>query len=183
MAMWRALVKHISRLWGRRSMPRLTAGTTAPPFALASTEGKRYSLPEGLAGGPVLATFFKVNCPTCQYTLPFVERLYRQFRAQGVQVWGFSQDETHASRQFAREYGLTFPILIDDHPYKVSRAYRLEFVPTIFLTAPDGRITVASEGFCKADFLEIQKSLAQSHSAVPGALFLPAENVPEYKPG
>jgi peroxiredoxin len=164
-------------------MPVLTAGKTAPPFSLASTGSERYSLQEGLAGGPVLATFFKVNCPTCQYTLPFLERLYRQFRDKGVQVWAIAQNETHDSRQFAKEYGLTFPILIDDYPYAVSRAYRLEYVPTIFFITPDGHIAVSSEGFCKADLLEIQKSLAQSLSASPGALFLPAEKVPEYKPG
>jgi peroxiredoxin len=181
--MLRKLLKYISGFLGGRSMPVLTAGKTAPPFALLGTDSKQYALQEGLAAGPVLTAFFKVNCPTCQYTLPFVERLYRQFRDKGVQVYGVSQDEAHSSRQFAKQYGLTFPILIDDHPYKVSRAYRLEYVPTLFLVAADGHIVVSGEGFSKADLLEIQKSLAQSLSASPGALFLPTEKIPEYKPG
>ena len=45
-------------------MPVLKAGKSAPPFALNATDGKSYSLQEGLKHGPVLAAFFKVNCPT-----------------------------------------------------------------------------------------------------------------------
>jgi peroxiredoxin len=164
-------------------MPLLTAGKIAPPFELAGTDGKQYSLPAGLAHGPVVAAFFKVNCPTCEYTFPFLERLYQQFRPHSVQVWGIAQDSARDSQLFAKEYGLTFPILIDGNAYAISRAYRLEYVPTIFLIGPDGRITISSEGFCKADLVAVQKSLAQIFSASPGALFQPAEKIPEYKPG
>jgi hypothetical protein len=53
----------------------------------------------------------------------------------------------------------------------------------MFLVKSDGRIEISSEGFCRADLLAIQKSLAQSLSATPPALFLPSERIPEYKPG
>ena len=164
-------------------MPVLNAGKAAPPFDLAGMDGKNYSLQEGLARGPVLAAFFKVSCPTCQYTLPFLERLYQQLRPQGGQVWGIAQDDASQARHFASEYKITFPILIDDSPYAISRKYELEYVPSVFLIEPDGRVAACSEGFCKADLLEMQKSLAQSLAASPGPLFLPKERVPEYKPG
>ena len=164
-------------------MPVLKVGESAPDFGLVATDGKRYSLQEGLKLGPVLVAFFKVACPTCQYTFPFLERLYQQLRSSGVQIWGISQDGVKDSQRFARDYSVTFPILIDDRSYRVSREYRLEYVPSIFLIAPEGRITIASEGFSKRDLLEIQKSLAQRLSASVGALFSPKENVPEYKPG
>lgn len=164
-------------------MPVLSAGKAAPPFELAGVDGQKYSLKGSLARGPVLLTFFKVSCPTCQYTFPFLERLYQQLRAQGAQVWGVVQDEARDARQFAKEYDVTFPILVDDYPYELSREYGLKYVPTVFLIGPDGNIGVASEGFAKADLLEIQKSLAQSFSASPDPLFKPAEKIPEYKPG
>jgi len=56
-------------------------------------------------------------------------------------------------------------------------------VPSVFLVKSDGRVEISSEGFSKADLLAVQKSLAQSSSVTPPALFLPAENVPAYKPG
>jgi peroxiredoxin len=164
-------------------MPALKAGKSAPPFRLNATDGKSYSLQEALKQGPVLAAFFKVTCPTCQYTFPFLGRLYQQLHSSGVQIWGISQDGLKDSQRFARDYSVAFPILIDDYPYRVSREYRLEYVPSLFLIAPDGSITIESEGFVKRDLLEIQKSLAQALSASVGALFSSKENVPEYKPG
>ena len=164
-------------------MAVLGVGRPAPQFGLFAIDGKKYSLQEGLKRGPVLAAFFKVACPTCQYTFPFLERLYQQLRSSGVQIWGISQDGVRDSQRFAREYAVTFPILIDDYPYHISREYGLEYVPSILLIAADGSIAIQSEGFTKRHLLEIQKSLAQTLSASVGALFQPSEKVPEYKPG
>ena len=161
----------------------LTAGKTAPTFQLAATDGKLLSLQAALGKGPVLLAFFKVSCPTCQYTFPFVERLHRQLQDQGVQIWGIAQDNAQYAAEFAKTFGLTFPIFIDDSPYKISRQFGLSHVPSIFLIAPEGHIELTSEGFCKSELLAIQKSLAPSHSVAPAALFLPSERVPEYKPG
>ena len=164
-------------------MSVLKAGKPAPQFCLLALDGKKYALQEGLKHGPVLAAFFKVSCPTCQYTFPFLERLYQQLSTHGVQIWGISQDGVKDSQRFARDYSVTFPILIDDYPYQISRDYGLEYVPSIFLIAPEGLIAIESEGFVKRDLLEIEESLAQTLSAPVGALFQPSEKIPEYKPG
>src|SRR5574337_728466 len=99
-------------------MPSLTPGKNAPAFELTGTDGKQYSLNGALKRGPVLLTFFKVNCPTCQYTFPFLDRLHRQLGAQGAQVWGIAQDDARDSQRFGKEYGVTFPILLDEDNYK-----------------------------------------------------------------
>jgi len=164
-------------------MPTLSAGKIAPAFQLATTTGKVVSLQESLGKGPVLLAFFKTSCPTCEFTFPYLERLHQQLREHGVQVWGVAQENAQDSARFAKAYGLTFPVLIDDLPYKISRDYSLEYVPSLFLVKSDGHIEISSEGFCKADLLAIQKSLAQSLSATPPSLFLPSERIPEYKPG
>jgi peroxiredoxin len=164
-------------------MSILKVGEPAPRFELAAIDGRKYSLQEGLKNGPVVAAFFKVACPTCQYTFPFLERLYKQLCSSGVQIWGIAQDGVKDSQRFAREYSVTFPILIDDYPYQISREYGLEYVPSIFLITPDGCIAIESEGFAKRDLLEMQKSLAPTLSASAGALFRPSEKVPEFKPG
>ncbi len=124
-------------------------GTVAPQFELADSDGNRFSLQDTLAHGPVLLAFFKVSCPTCQFTLPFVERIYNQFRGRGVEVWAISQDGARDSQQFAGQFGITFPILFDEQPYATSRAYRLEYVPSLFLIGSDGRILVSGEGFSR----------------------------------
>ena len=161
----------------------LTAGKSAPNWELTSTDGKQYSLKDGLAKGPVVLAFFKVECPICQFTFPFLERLCQQLKTQGVQIWGISQDDQRATLRFAKEYGITFPLLIDAYPYETSRKYRLDYVPSIFLIGPGDKIRIASEGFSKADLLAIQKALAQQHGVVPSELFQPRESIPEYRPG
>ncbi len=181
--MLRVLLQYLLTLVGKKAMPSLTPGKIAPTFQLATTTGKALSLREALGKGPVLVAFFKASCPTCQYTFPYLERIHQQLREHGVQVWGVAQDSAQEATRFAKTYGLTFPILIDDHPYKTSRDYALQYVPSLFLVKSDSRIEISSEGFCKADLLAIQKSLAQSLSAKPPALFLPSEKIPEYKPG
>jgi peroxiredoxin len=164
-------------------MSILSPGKPAPPFQLATTAGERLSLPEGLSGGPVLLAFFKISCPTCQFTFPFLERLHRQMGAQGLRIWGVVQDKAPDAARFATAYGVTFPILVDDPPYKVSRAYGLSHVPSLFLVQADGQIEISGDGFSKSDLLAIQRSMAQLLAAMPPALFLPAEKIPEYKPG
>jgi len=164
-------------------MSTLAMGRRAPPFELNSMEGEKYSLQSLLAKGPVLAAFFKVSCPTCQYTFPFLERLYQQLGANGVLLVGISQDSTRDSQKFAEQFGVTFPVLIDREPYAVSRKYGVEFVPTLFLITPDSQVEISGDGFSKSDLVTIQKSLARHSGVTPRALFEPGERVPEYKPG
>ena len=161
-------------------------GELVPPFSLKATDGKTLALKEALAKGPVLAVFFKVSCPTCQFTIPYIERIYRQLReagADGTEVWGISQDKADDSQRFMQEYGVTFPVLLDPEPYETSQAYGLTHVPTVFLIAPDGRVEVGCDGFSKSDLLRIHKKLSERSANKLPALFQPAERVPEFKPG
>jgi peroxiredoxin len=164
-------------------MAALTAGAAAPDFTLAGTNGESHNLQEALARGPLLAVFFKVSCPTCQFTLPFVERLFQQFKSQGAQVWAVSQDDPEDSRRFAERFGISFPVVVDPKPYRVSRSYGLRFVPTMFLIGSEGEIQLTADGFSRPDLLEIQKRFGSHFSATAPPLFQPGEKIPEYKPG
>lgn len=167
-------------------MAVVSAGRKAPAFNLPGINGKNFSLEEALTRGPLLAAFFKISCPTCQFTFPFLERLYQQFLAagaSGIQVWGISQDNLECTRQFAREWGVTFPLLVDEEPYEISQDYGLTYVPSLFLIAPAGQVEISSDGFSKSELLAIRKSLAQHYSANPAELFRKVEHIPEFKPG
>ncbi len=164
-------------------MASLAVGTPAPPIELTGVDGRKYSLKGALEHGPVIAAFFKASCPTCQFTFPFIERLHRQFGGKGATVWGVAQDNASRGGEFAAQYGITFPILIDDEPYSTSRAYKLKFTPTLFLIRPEGEISLLSEGFAKRDILQIQHELARRIDVEAAPLFRPGERIPEYKPG
>lgn len=171
---------------GKRVNATIEAGQAAPPFTLDGVDGKKHALQEALSRGPVLVAFFKISCPTCQYTFPFIERIYQQLRsagADGFEIWGICQDNAAHSRDFAKAYGITFPVLMDDEPYTLSQQYGLEYVPTLFLMAPDGKVEITCDGFSKSELLSIQRRLAELKSVRLPALFQPGEKVPEFKPG
>jgi peroxiredoxin len=178
------ILRQISRWIGRDDeMTNIGAGNIAPGFSLKGLDGKEYSLGALLQQGAVVAAFFKMSCPVCQFTFPFLERLHKRYGGNGVTFLGISQDDAGATKEFAAEYGVTFPMAPDDKGYPVSNAYGLTNVPTIFLIEPDGAVRVSSNGFDKKDLETIASELAERRKIPPAALFRPDEKVPENRPG
>jgi peroxiredoxin len=164
-------------------MQALPAGATAPEFQLKSLDGKEFFLREALVRGPVLLVFFKVSCPTCQYSFPFYERLFRKYRNRNVTLVAISQNNPAETAAFAREFGVTFPILLDDIPYPVSNAYGLTNVPTLFWISPEGRIELSSAGWYKPEFEAINRRMAEASAMASVSLFQPGEEVREFRAG
>jgi peroxiredoxin len=132
----------------------------------------------------VVLAFFKVSCPTCQYAFPFFERLYQAYARKGVTLVGISQNEAKDTATFSKQFGVTFPILLDDtNSYPVSNAYGLTNVPTLFWIAPDGEIELTSVGWVKADFEQVNRKMADAGKTVPAAMFQPGEDVREVRAG
>jgi peroxiredoxin len=132
-------------------MSQLSIGTPAPDFELTDTNGKTHRLAEALRKGPVALAFYKSSCPTCQFSFPYIQKIFsRTGHTSGVTLWGISEDDLEETRQFARQHGITFDLLIDDYPYAVSAAYGLDYVPAIFLIQPDGTVSASDYGFTKA---------------------------------
>ena len=165
-------------------MSALSAGKAAPHFQLNTLDGKTFSLKEALERGPVVMVFFKVSCPTCHYALPFYERLFRVYKNQRVTLVGVSQNNAKDTAAFAKEFGISFPLLLDDtRSYPASNAYGLTNVPTIFWIATDGEIEVSSVGWTKADFEQINRKMAESAQIAAAPMFQPSEAVQDYRAG
>jgi len=164
-------------------MPALTVGTAAPQINLTSTKGTNFSLLEALKRGPVLAAFFKISCPVCQFTLPYLERIYKAYPGSAVTIVGVSQDEQNYTQEFAREYGITFPLLLDpvDH-YPASNAYDLTNVPSIFFIAA-GEVKLSIVGWDKRDMEKLNAEVARTSGAPVQPLFRNGEDVPASKAG
>ncbi len=155
-------------------MSQLAIGKRAPDFELKDVSGRSHRLSEALARGPVALFFYKSECPTCQYTLPFVQKIFEKpGRSEGLTVWGIAEDDARETRRFGGEKGLTFDLLIDDYPYTVSSSYGLEYVPAIFLVQPDGKISLSEHGFTKAGLNQIAGY----------EFFTPNDGLPATRPG
>ena len=154
----------------------LKAGSRAPEIAAVDVGGASQSLSFLLAhtGGPALVVFFKVSCPTCQFTLPFLQR----FAERGLAVVGVSQDNAAATQAFAERYSLQFPMWLDlaGGGYAASNAYQITHVPSLFLVSPDGSIEHAVAGFSREDLEAIG-------GRIGFAPFTVNEAIPAFKPG
>jgi len=176
----------LKKLWRKfqcKEPATLTTGAQAPPIELPDSEGRSVAVSELLKKGPVVAAFYKVSCPVCQFTLPFLERIHKAYGGEKVAVLGISQDDARDTREFSKEYGITFPSLIDADDYPVSNAYGLTNVPTVFLIQPDGTIAASFTGFDKQGLEGISASFAENLSKPVAGVFQPGENVPDHKPG
>lgn len=164
-------------------MSKIRTGDAAPDFELSDTNGKRVSLREALSRGPVVAVFFKASCPTSQFTLPFLQRLFQTYGSDGATFLAISQDDAADTREFCAEFGVGFTALVDEEGYPVSNEYGLTNVPTFYLIAPNGRVQVDSVGFGKKALEKIAEELARVQGRAAAPLFKPGEVIPESKPG
>lgn len=166
-------------------MPALEAGVTAPKIDLPSLDGAQFSLDKERAKGPVVAAFFKVSCPVCQLAFPYLERIYKAYSGKGkFTLVGVSQNDAADTKAFNREFGVSFPTLLDDtRKYPASNAYGLTNVPSIFMISPEGEVELSSVGWSKQDMEELNRRVAEISGVAPVKLFKPGEQVPDYKPG
>lgn len=178
-------MKWLNRLFGgSKDMAALTAGKKAPEISLPALDGSKFSLQDALQRGPVLAAFFKVSCPICQYAFPYLERLHKAYGNQRITMVGISQNGQRDTAAFLKEYGVTFSTLLDDpNGYAVSNAYGLTNVPTWFLIGQDGEIEISSVGWVKKDFEALNRKLAEAQETSLLPLFRPGEDVSDYRPG
>jgi peroxiredoxin len=165
-------------------MPALEAGVKAPDISLPLLSGGHFNLKDALARGPVVAAFFKISCPVCQMTFPYVERLHQAYKGGKVTVVGVSQDAAADTKSFNQTYGVSFPTALDDTArYPVSNAYGLTNVPTIFYISQEGEIELSVVGWSKLDMEQLNAKLAKATGEKPAQLFHKGEQVKDFSAG
>src|SRR5207244_9837181 len=97
----------------KKQRTMLGEGSNAPDFELQDLSGARRSLSDISAGKPVLLAFYKVSCPTCQFTLPFLERIHGGRTNRDIEMYAISQDDAESTRDFDQEFGISMPTLLD----------------------------------------------------------------------
>ncbi|GAB1471216.1 TlpA disulfide reductase family protein [Chloroflexota bacterium] len=117
-------------------------GFIAPDFSLQTLDGEIYTLSQ-LKGQAVLVNVWATWCPPCKAEMPAMEKIYNEYKDQGfivLAVNSTSQDDPSKIAPFAEEYGLTFPILLDDAS-RVALAYQVRSLPSSFFINRLGIIT------------------------------------------
>lgn len=173
----------LERFLGRRKPAGPGVGEPAPDFSLPAIDGGTFALSEEWEKGPLVIAFFKITCPTCQLTFPFLERMHRSHEHDPVSFWGISQNNAEKSQLFRERFSVTFPVAIDAPGYSASKQYHFNNVPTILLIDREGTIRFRQSGFTKAGLIELSERIGSLLGRAPETVFLPTDLVPALKPG
>lgn len=128
-------------------VPSPREGFSAPDFTLETLEGETITLSD-LRGQVVIVNLWASWCPPCRAEMPAIEQIYQSYKAQGLEVLAVNttyQDSEKAAAQFAQDFGLTFPILLD-RDGAVSRSYQLQVLPTTYFIDRQGIIRAVIPG-------------------------------------
>ena len=91
----------------------MAAGTQLPDFDLATGGGKRVS-GDSLRGRRTVLFFYpKDDTPGCTVEGQEFTKLYPEFRARGVDVFGVSPDSAKSHDRFASKCALGIPLISD----------------------------------------------------------------------
>lgn len=159
----------------------LQSGQEAPAFSLTGADGQTYDT-AARGNGPLVLFFFKVGCPTCALSFPYMEKLYQTYRDAGLMLWGIAQDPKDKAVQFAQQGGATFPILLDDG-YPVSNQFGIHTVPSFYLISRADSVEFERYSFMK-DELNLLAGLVAEQVKRPASTLAPADDgKPAFKPG
>lgn len=115
-------------------------------FTLQDLEGKPISLSD-YKGKVVFIDFWATWCPPCRLSIPYVEKLYEQYKDnEDFVVLGINLEESKEDiTKFMKKQKMNYPILLNDK--KVISNYKITSIPRFFLIDRNGEIYNKYVGF------------------------------------
>jgi len=117
-------------------------------FTLADLSGRPVKL-STWRGHPLIVDFWATWCPPCRKEVPELNAIYKKYRARGLVVLGVSVDKVQGDgvksvRPFAREFKVSYPILMADDA--LVEAMDLDNIPTTLFINSKGQTVARLEG-------------------------------------
>jgi thiol-disulfide isomerase/thioredoxin len=114
-------------------------------------------------------------CPNCHDEAPYLEELYREYGARGLEVVELSFEEGDQLkdparlRAFVREYGIEYPVLLAGEPSEINeklpQAVNLNAWPTTFFIGRDGKVRAIHTGFAGKASGELHEEMKREITA------------------
>jgi cytochrome c biogenesis protein CcmG/thiol:disulfide interchange protein DsbE len=116
-----------------------------PEFSGVTINNKKLSM-AALRERVVVLNFWATWCLECRPEMQVFQQLHREFETQGLTVIGINaRERTPTIREYARELGLSFP-LMPDPTGKITSAYGVIGLPTTFIVQRNGRAVALAVG-------------------------------------
>lgn len=148
---------------------RVHTGAELPAFLLEDLDGRPRSFPSGRRA---LICFVKDDCPTCHLVMPVLDALHG---ALGDELDFLVAGQTEAGNAaLARTFSPGFSLL-DDSRLKVSFAFDIDTVPSLFVADESGRLARALVGFVREEWRALADEL--------GGVAVDWDSLPEWRPG
>ena len=133
----------------------IKAGTPAPDFKLQTPDGKKLQLKKWAKGKTVVLDFWASWCPDCRKDAPEVVRMYQTYKQHGVEFLGISMDtDVEAWKKAIAKYGIEYPQVSELKKFKetaISKAYGVQWIPSMVVIGPDGEVKLSSVLTYKVD--------------------------------
>jgi peroxiredoxin len=127
--------KYLAAMADLESMDRVRGNTD---FTLTDLQGTRWTLKD-LRGKVVVVNFWATWCPPCRKEIADLERLYDEFKGQGLVILGVSDDDVNKLKDFAAKQKVNYPVL-PDPGRKVHTAFHIEGIPATLIFDRDGKL-------------------------------------------
>lgn len=132
---------------------QLQVGDQAPDFVYTLPDGTTQKLSD-LRGKKVLVNFWATWCGPCTIEMPDMQAATQRFGAEEFVVLGVNHNEAvEVIEPFARELGLTFP-LIANPSGDISNRYGATGLPTSYFINTDGTVNFKQVGLMDLSFIE-----------------------------
>jgi peroxiredoxin len=130
-------------------------GAPLANFSLNDLNGKPVQLSD-YAGHPVLINAWATWCPPCQVEMPDLAAFYKAHQKDGLVILAVNAGETAAQAgAFARQYGLTFPVLLDSDEALMDAMHINDF-PTSILVGRDGTVKAIHIGLLTPQMMDTE---------------------------
>lgn len=140
-----------------KKVPSPLLGNTAPDFELISLGGEKKIRLEELKGKPVLLNFWASWCQECKLEARILENFYEKYGSSSklINFVGIAiQDTPSKAKNFAKIFGKTYFLGLDDKSGNLALEYGIYGVPETFFIDSEGKIFYKHIGVVTTELLE-----------------------------